>query len=233
MKKQRILIIIPAFNEEGNIKNVVEKIKKYNYDYVVINDGSYDNTVKILKENNYNYIDLINNLGIGGAMQTGYKYALKHNYDIAVQYDGDGQHNVEYIEKICKPIIEGKANFVIGSRFTKEIADNFKSTRARRMGINVISYFMKCKTKTKIYDTTSGFRAVDKNIIKEFSNDYPIEYPEPVSTTKLILKGYKVNEIEVKMNERKAGVSSINSWKNVYYMINVILSIVLLKRGDK
>lgn len=230
MKK---LIIIPAYNEEKSILKVCQGIWDYNkknkdnYDIIVINDGSKDDTEKILTENSIPHIKLIRNLGIGGAVQTGYKYALENNYDVAIQYDGDGQHNIEYAKDIIKPIENKEANMVIGSRFIENI-DTFKSSAARRVGIKLISFFIKLVTGKKIYDTTSGMRAIDRELIKIFSSDYPTEYPEPISTVKVLKAGYKVAEKSVKMNERKEGVSSIRAWKNVYYMINVILSIILI-----
>lgn len=233
-KKQKVLLIIPAYNEEESILNVVNKIYNYNkenntkYDIVVINDGSKDNTEKILYENNINHIKLINNLGIGGAVQTGYKYALENDYDIAVQFDGDGQHDIRYVRDIIKPIIDNDANIVIGSRFIDKSTSKFKSSKARQMGIKMISFFIKLVTSKKIYDTTSGFRAVDKELIKKFSNSYPVEYPEPVSTTEILKMGYKVKEVAVSMNERENGISSIRMWKNCYYMINVILYILVI-----
>jgi len=227
--KPKVLLIIPAYNEEENILKTCETIKKHNknLDYIVINDGSKDKTGLICLENKLNHINLIHNLGIGGAVQTGYKYALENGYDIAIQFDGDGQHDVTYVEEIIKPIIEGKADFVIGSRFVKNLSE-FRTTGARRLGIKIISFFIKLFTGTKIYDTTSGFRAVNKKIIEEFAQNYPTEYPEPVSTTELLKKGYKVDEVAVKMNEREGGVSSIRTWKNAYYMINVILSMFIV-----
>ena len=236
---EKILIIIPAYNEEDNILNtynsIVEYNKKYktNYDVVVINDGSKDNTENILVENKINHIKLVQNLGIGGAVQTGYKYAKEHDYDIAIQFDGDGQHDVSYVKDIIKPIEDKKANMVIGSRFVTEDASEFKSTKLRRVGINLISFFIKLRTKKKIYDTTSGFRAVDKKIINEFVNYYPLEYPEPISTVEVLIKKYKVSEVPVQMKPRVAGVSSISKFKSVYYMINVILSILLVKGKRK
>ena len=161
--KEKVLLIIPAYNEEDNILRTCREIDKYNkenkkkYDYVVINDGSRDKTGVILDENNINHIDLIHNLGIGGAVQTGYKYAYYNDYDIAVQYDGDGQHDVNYVDKVINPIIKNKADFVIGSRFVGEIS-KFKTTGARRAGIKVLSFFIKMVSGLKIYDTTSGFR---------------------------------------------------------------------------
>lgn len=233
-KKQKVLLIIPAYNEEESILNVVNKIYNYNkenntkYDIVVINDGSKDNTEKILCENNINHIKLINNLGIGGAVQTGYKYALENDYDIAVQFDGDGQHDIRYVRDVIKPITDNDVNMVIGSRFIDKSTSKFKSSKARQMGIKMISFFIKLVTSKKIYDTTSGFRAVDKELIKKFSNSYPVEYPEPVSTTEILKMGYKVKEVAVSMNERENGISSIRMWKNCYYMINVILYILVI-----
>lgn len=234
----KVLIIIPAYNEEKAIKNTVKSILDYNkkyktkYDYIVINDGSTDDTLKVLEKNKIKHINLISNLGIGGAVQTGYKYAYKNGYDIAIQFDGDGQHDVSYIKKLIEPIEQGKANMVIGSRFIDKNTSEFKSTALRRVGINILSIIIKFKTKMKLYDVTSGFRAVDGNILKIFSNYYPVEYPEPISTVNVINKNYIVKEIPVKMKPRKAGVSSIKNLKSVYYMVNVILSIMLMK-GNK
>lgn len=230
MKK---ILIIPAYNEEKSIFKVYNIIKEYNkknktnYDVIVINDGSKDNTEEILTKNNINHICLLRNLGIGGAVQTGFKYALENDYDIAIQFDGDGQHSIEYVDTITKPIEDGKADMVIGSRFIENI-DTFKSSAARRAGIKIISFFIKLVTKKKIYDTTSGMRAINKELIKEFANNYPVEYPEPVSTTVTLKKGYRVLEKSVEMNEREAGVSSIRTWKNCYYMMNVVLSILII-----
>ncbi|WP_029072512.1 glycosyltransferase family 2 protein [Kandleria vitulina] len=233
-----VLIIIPAYNEEETILNAVNKIKKYNeehdekYDYVVINDGSTDKTETILRENNLNHVELIHNLGIGGAVQAGYIYAYQNNYDVAVQYDGDGQHDIAYVSKIVEPIINEGYNMVIGSRFVDGHKSKFQTTGARRMGIKLISNVIKFKTKKRIKDTTSGFRAVDKKVIKMFVRDYPVEYPEPISTVNVLLSGLNVTEVPVEMNERQGGSSSIQSLKSAYYMINVILSILSMK-GSK
>ena len=236
---EKILLIIPAYNEEKSILNTVNSIYDYNkknktnYDIIVINDGSIDSTEKILCDNNIPHIKLIHNLGIGGAVQTGYKYALEHDYDIAIQFDADGQHDINSIENIINPITKKEANMVIGSRFIKKDSSEFKSTFARLIGIRIISFFMKLFTRKKIYDVTSGYRASDKKTIEHFSHTYPIEYPEPVSTVDLIKNGFKIKEVPVNMVERKGGTSSIHSWKKAYYMINVILSMfVLWLRGE-
>jgi len=228
----KILLIIPSYNEEKNILDVYNEILNHNkkseikYDYLFINDCSKDESSRVFKENKIKNIELIHNLGIGGAVQTGYKYALENDYDVAIQFDGDNQHDINYIKNLIEPIKNNEVNMVIGSRFINNSSE-FKSTRVRRLGIFSISLFIKLFTGKKIYDTTSGFRAVDKNLIKEFSLYYPTEYPEPISTISILKKGYKLKEVGVKMKERKNGESSIKAWKSVYYMINVILSIII------
>lgn len=234
MEKEKILLIIPAFNEEDCILKTYQSIMEYNkknktkFDVIIINDGSTDSTEQILKDNNISHVKLVHNLGIGGAVQTGYKYAYENDYDIAVQFDGDGQHDVNYVMDIVKPIINNECDFVIGSRYIDKTKSKFKSSKARRVGISIISKVIKLVTGHKVLDTTSGFRACNKAIIKEFSSNYPLEYPEPVTTTDLLKKGYRLKEIAVSMNERLGGKSSIKSLKNAYYMINVCLSIFVV-----
>lgn len=234
MKNKKVLLIIPAYNEEKNILKTYNSIisfnskNRVNYNVIVINDGSKDNTEKVLVENNIPHITLIHNLGIGGAVQTGYKYAYENNYDIAVQFDGDGQHDVNYVKNIIDPIINGEADFTIGSRYMDKTTSNFKSTVARQIGIKLISIIIKIVTGKRILDTTSGFRACNSKIISEFAKDYPVEYPEPITSTELLKKGYNLKEVPVSMNERTEGESSIKAWKNVYYMVNVYLSIILV-----
>ncbi len=234
----RVLIIIPAYNEAKSIVNTVSMLKSaksnnYTLDYIVVNDGSKDNTRDICLANNINFIDLPINLGIGGAVQTGYKYALYNNYDIAIQFDGDGQHDATYISKLVQEINNGN-DIAIGSRFVKELSE-FKSTAVRRLGINFLSSLIKICTKKKIYDPTSGFRAVNRKIIEEFAMDYPIDYPEPDTIVSIIKKDYKVSEIPVKMNERKEGKSSLNTniFKPIYYMIKVSMAIIVASLSTK
>ena len=235
----KVLLIIPSYNEEENVLENYQRIIDYNkknktdYDAIVINDGSSDSTEEICIKNGIPFITLVHNLGIGGAVQTGYKYALDNEYDIAVQFDGDGQHDIRYVKDIIKPIIDGKADMVVGSRFIDKMASSFQSSKSRRIGISIISFFIKLVTGKKIYDTTSGFRAVNRELISFFSSDYPVEYPEPVSSTKILKKGYKIEEVPVSMNERTGGVSSLGKfWKQVYYMFNVVLSIILVAQGS-
>ena len=235
----KILLVIPSYNEEENVLENYNRIIDYNkknktdYEAIVINDGSSDRTEEICIKNKIPYITLVHNLGIGGAVQTGYKYALENNYDIAIQFDGDGQHDISYVKDIVEPIKNGKADMVIGSRFIDKSVSSFQSSKSRRMGINIISFFIKLVTGKKIYDTTSGFRAINRDLIKLFANDYPVEYPEPVSSTKILKKGYIIEEVPVSMNERTGGVSSLGKfWKQVYYMFNVVLSIILVAQGS-
>ncbi len=192
-----------------NILTVYKNICDYNkkaktkLDVVFINDGSVDATEKkILCENKINHIKLIQNLGIGGAVQTGYKYALYNDYDIAIQFDGDGQHNVNYVEALIKPILEENVDMTIGSRFIDSSSSEFKSSFLRRVGIKLISSCIHFKTRVRIYDTTSGFRASNKNAIAMFAIHYPLEYPEPISSVDVILSGMKIKEVPVSMNEK-------------------------------
>lgn len=229
----KVILIIPAYNEEANILKVYNTIKEYNeknenkLDYIVINDASTDSTLEILKENNINHIDLVQNLGIGGAVQTGYKYAYQNDYDIAIQFDGDGQHDINYVKKICEPIINKEVDMCIGTRYLDKSSSEFQSTFMRRFGKNIISVLIKLFCKKQITDPTSGFRAVNKEVIKIFAKNYPIEYPEPESTMELLINNYNIVEVPVSMNERQGGKSSINIWKSADYMIKVSLALIV------
>lgn len=235
---KKILLIIPAYNEEKSILNVFNIVKNYNkenkikYDVIVINDGSTDGTQKILTKNKIPCINLISNLGIGGAVQTGFKYASENNYDTAVQFDGDGQHDIKCVKNIIKPILNGEADCVIGSRFVGNLS-KYKSTFLRRIGIKILSLEIRIFSSKTVKDPTSGFRAFNKKVINYFSDNYPHEYPEPISIVMLLKNKYKISEVPVKMKDRKTGVSSIRTWKSVYYMLNVILSIFIVSIKEK
>lgn len=231
MIKDKVLIIVPAYNEAKNLPKVLGELK--NFDYVVINDGSVDSTKDVLDKLGANCINLAYNLGIGGAVQTGYKYALANGYDIAVQIDADGQHDVEYIEKIIEPIISKEADFVIGSRFINKNATDFKSTVMRRIGIRAISNLIRLLAHRRIFDTTSGFRAANRRVIAKFAENYPLEYPEPISDFELLKQGFRVKEIPVNMRKRSGGKSSIRTWRNGYYMLNVFLAILMVQIRSK
>ena len=222
----KALVIVPAYNEEDNIINTITNLKQYNknIDYVVINDGSTDNTKEICIKNNINFIDLSINVGIGGAVQTGYKYARKHNYDIAIQFDGDNQHDPKYISDLIKEIENGN-DLVIGSRYIDNTS-KFKSTVSRRIGIKFLSSLIKMVTHKKVFDVTSGFRACNKKLINYFADHYSIDYPEPDSIAKVLKKNYKIKEIPVNMNERTSGKSSIKFIDSIYYMLKVSICIL-------
>lgn len=227
--RNRVLIIIPAYNESQNIEKVIDNIiENYSqYDYVIINDGSKDKTRDVCRDRGFQYINLSINLGIGGAVQTGYKYARDKGYDVAVQIDGDGQHDVRYLEQMLKIIDNGEADIVIGSRFiTKE---GFQSSAVRRLGINILSVLIFLCTGKKIKDVTSGYRAVNKRFIDIYADDYPMDYPEPEAIISAIMYGGKIVETPVIMKERMAGKSSINPIKSVYYMIKVTLAILICR----
>lgn len=231
----KVLLIIPAYNEEENIVSTIDQIKAYKassanmdfvLDYIVINDGSSDRTCEVCKNHGINVINLGQNLGIGAAVQTGYKYARLKDYDIAVQFDGDGQHDIESLESVIGPIVEDRANLTIGSRFVED-HQGFKSSAMRRFGINFLSTVMSIFIHDRIYDVTSGYRAADKTVIGIFAADYPYDYPEPESIVRIKKMGYKVEEVPANMFKRQAGQSSITPLKSFYYMIKVTIAIII------
>lgn len=223
----KILVIIPAYNEKNNIENVLQNLKKseVDVDYLVVNDCSTDSTKMLLKEIGANYLNLPVNLGIGGAVQTGYVYAMENNYDIAIQMDGDGQHDPAYISGLIEPIISGEADSVIGSRFIEK--EGFQSSGLRRFGINFLSFLIKLLCGERIYDVTSGFRAVGREYICFFAREYAQDYPEPEAIITSSLNGARIKEVPVVMQERIGGESSINGVKSIYYMIKVSISIII------
>lgn len=223
----KVLIIIPAYNEQDNIANVVNNLQTNypQYDYLIINDCSRDKTKEICIENNFRYISLPTNLGIGGGVQAGYIYAVEHNYDVTVQYDGDGQHDARYIASMIENIQKNHTDMVIGSRFIKK--EGFQSSGMRRFGIKFISMIIKMCCGIRIMDTTSGFRACSKKMTEYFSQNYAQDYPEPEAIVAAVLNGFKVEEIPVEMHERQGGVSSINLKRSIYYMIKVTLALLI------
>ena len=225
----KVLIIIPAYNEAGNIEKVVDNlIENYpRYDYVVVNDCSSDQTREICLRRGYHFLDQPINLGIGGTVQNGYQYALEHDYDVAIQIDGDGQHDVSYIADMLPKLESGEADIVIGSRFLEK--EGFQSSGARRVGIAMISMVIKLLTWKRVKDVTSGFRAVNRRFIGIYAKDYPQDYPEPEAIVAALMYGAKVEEVPVIMHERIAGISSINLKKAVYYMVKVILALFICR----
>lgn len=228
-KNNKVLVIIPAYNEADNILAVVRELQEANpaVDYIVINDHSSDQTATILENNRLQYMTLPINLGIGGAVQTGYRYARDHGYDIAVQMDGDGQHDPHYLKTLIDPILHGQSDYCIGSRFID--GEGFQSSTARRFGIRALSGLIHWLTGVRIKDVTSGFRAVDRFFINVFAEEYPSDYPEPKAIVDAVMRQKRITEVPVRMRERAAGVSSINAGKSLYYMIKVTLDIIICR----
>ena len=236
-KDFKVLIIIPAYNEEENIADVIGHLTSQtstgvlvdhlSVDYLIINDGSKDSTLEICGNRHFQYLNLPINLGIGGAVQAGYIYAKRNGYDIAVQIDGDGQHDISYLKDMLKPLMEDKADIVIGSRFLEK--EGFQSSITRRMGIKVLSFLIWLTTGKKIMDVTSGYRAVNKRFIDIYVNDYPTDYPEPEAIVTAIMNRGRIMEVPVQMRAREGGNSSITFKKSVYYMIKVTLAILVCR----
>lgn len=221
----RILVIIPAYNERESIVSTVDSVVRAGYDYVVVNDGSTDDTLDICRKKNINVLNLPQNLGIGGAVQAGHKYAQHFGYDIDVQVDGDGQHDPAYIYKLVDEILAG-SDLVVGSRFL-ERTKGFQSSFLRRVGITWLSTVIKFVTHQSITDPTSGFRACNIKAIDLFCKKYPADYPEPDSIVSALSRGLKVTEVSVVMKERQGGSSSISGFSSIYYMIKVTLAIII------
>lgn len=228
-----MLVIIPAYNEGESILNVIAKLNADcpRADYIVINDCSTDNTLEQLHNSGSTYLNLPMNLGIGGGVQSGYKYALQNGYDIAIQIDGDGQHDTAYLEKVIEPLEKGEADIAIGSRFIT--MEGFQSSGMRRAGIKFLSALIHMCCGVKVRDVTSGFRAVNRRYIEMYAKDYPTDYPEPKAIVQAAVDGAVIREIPVIMQERKTGTSSIHAWKSIYYMIKVSLDIILCRMSNK
>ena len=227
MKHSDILVIIPCYNEQENIERVVSHLTEVcpTVDYLVINDCSTDGSEAILRKNGYNHVSLPVNLGIGGGVQTGYRYARENGYAIAVQMDGDGQHDPAFLETVIAPVKAGTLDMCIGSRFvTKE---GFQSSALRRFGINFLSGLIFLLSGKRVLDVTSGFRATNRAMIDFFSEHYAADYPEPEAILAATLRGFRVGEAPVIMRERMGGVSSIRSFKSAYFMIKVSLSLLV------
>ncbi len=226
-KQEKVLIIIPAYNEADNIEKVVDNLIENfpQYDYIIVNDGSRDDTAKVCTQNHYHVLNLPINMGIGGAVQTGYRYARENDYDMAVQIDGDGQHDVAFLEGMIQYIAEGQADYVIGSRFVEK--EGFQSSHLRRIGIKFLSILGWILTGVRVKDITSGFRLVNRRFICIFAEDYPVDYPEPEAMVIAAVHGGKIKEYPVVMRERENGTSSITLKKSVYYMFKMTLAMLI------
>lgn len=226
----KVLIIIPAYNEAENLPNLFKDLDKVSQDFdgtldvLVVNDCSKDNTQAVCKDYGVKTVNLTVNLGIGGAVQTGYRYALYNKYDVAIQIDGDGQHDPQFIPYLVERIKAGN-HLCIGSRFIEN--EGFQSSKVRRLGIRYFSFLICFLTGTRITDPTSGYRACSKEVIRLFAKDYPKDYPEPETVVTVLRNKLKVIEMPVIMKAREGGKSSITNLKGVYYMIKVTLAIMI------
>lgn len=220
----KTLVIIPCYNEQDSIVNLINEIATYGYDYLVINDCSTDNSEKLLIDNNINHLSLPINLGIAGVTQVGFKYAKDNNYDCVINVDGDGQHLPEYMHSLISEIENGY-DYVVGSRFVSEK----KPWSFRMIGSRILCTLIKLKTGKTVSDPTSGMRALGKKVIDEFSNSMNF-YAEPDALCHIIHSGLKVKEVQVTMKERQTGQSYFqNPFKSIYYMLAEILSILLIQ----
>ena len=224
MKK---LIIIPAYNEGECIERTIQDIEKHaqGFDYLIVNDCSTDNTREICEKNCFNRMNLPINLGIGGAVQTGYRYAWEHGYDMAVQFDGDGQHDASFLPRMSEAMVKEGADMLIGSRFIER--EGFQSSFIRRVGITYFTGLIRVLTGKTITDPTSGLRMINRSVLEIFAKDYPKDYPEPESVVAVLRNKKRVKEIPVVMRERQGGSSSIGNVKSVYYMVKVTLAILV------
>lgn len=221
----KTLIIIPAYNEAQNIEKTVKDVaENTNYDYVVINDCSKDNTKEVCEKNNFNMLSLPVNFGLTSGIQLGMKYAYQKDYDIAIQFDGDGQHQAKYLKDLVDKIEKENIDIAIGSRFVSEK----KPFTIRMLGSNIIQFFIKITTGKTIKDTTSGMRAYNKEAIWEFNRNASLT-PEPDTLVYMIKKGLKVEEVQVEMKDREFGESYLKPIKAIQYMINTVFSIVFIR----
>ncbi len=227
--KKEVLIIIPVFNESANIDKLIHKVYD-NYpqwDILVVNDASTDNSGQLAESTKKaTVIHLPINLGIGGCVQTGFKYARKHNYRFALQFDGDGQHKVSEIIKLVRPLKKKEADVIIGSRFNIK-HDGYKSDRIRRVGIKIFELLSYALIHQRITDHTSGFRAYNRKAIRFLSDNYPTDFPEPEVVILLGRNGFIIKEKFAQMLQRQGGISSIPLAKGPYYMFKVMLSMIM------
>jgi glycosyltransferase involved in cell wall biosynthesis len=221
----RRLAIVPALNEEANVGGVIEELRRFDprMEVVVIDDGSVDGTAAVAGGRGAYVVRLPFNLGIGGAVQTGYRYAFEHGFDVAVQVDGDGQHDPAQLPLILGPLLDGEADLVVGSRFAG--AGDYRTPLLRRAGIGLFARVVSAVVGQRVTDTTSGFRAVNRKGIALFAADYPHDYPEVEATVMCVKHKLRLKEVPVAMRERAGGRSSITALRSIYYMAKVLLAI--------
>jgi hypothetical protein len=222
----RRVAIVPALNEEATVPHVIDELRAFDpgLDIVVIDDGSRDGTFEAAEARGARVLRLPFNLGIGGAVQTGFRFAFENDYDIAVRVDGDGQHDPSQLGLVLAPVLAGEADIVVGSRFAAS-AGGYRSSRSRRIGIRVLAWTVSRIVGQRVTDTTSGFQALNRRGIALFAADYPHDYPEVEATVMVFRHRLRLTEVPVTMRERGGGRSSITALRSVYYMVKVLLAI--------
>jgi glycosyltransferase involved in cell wall biosynthesis len=222
----RVVAVVPAFNEEAVIGKVVDEIREADprLEVVVVDDASSDETATVARERGATVLRLPFNVGIGGAVQTGFKYALEHEYPLAVRLDGDGQHDAREIPKLLAPVETGEANLVIGSRFV-EPGGSYRPPFGRRIGIGLFAGLVSLLARQRVTDTTSGFVALDRLGIELFAREYPHDYPEVEATLVALRSGLRLTHVQVEMRERETGSSSITFVRSLYYIVKVVLAL--------
>jgi glycosyltransferase involved in cell wall biosynthesis len=227
LRELRRVAIVPALNEEHSIARVIDELRAFDpgIDIVVVDDGSVDRTSQVARSKGARVLRLPFNLGIGGAVQTGFRFAFEHDHDIAVRVDGDGQHDPTQLMRVLEPVLRGDADIAIGSRFAAGDAGGYQSSRSRRIGIRLLAWVVSRIVGQRVTDTTSGFQALNRAGIALFARDYPHDYPEVEATVMVFRHRLRLTEVQVEMRERGGGRSSITALRSVYYMVKVLLAI--------
>ena len=227
LRELRRVAIVPAFNEEHTVPTVIDEIRAFDagLDIVVIDDGSSDRTAEVAAGKGAHVLRLPFNLGIGGAVQTGFRYAYENGFDLAVRVDGDGQHDPAQLGKVVEPVLRGEADIVVGSRFAGEGGDGYRSSRSRRIGIRILATVVSWIVGQRVTDPTSGFQALNRRGVTLFARDYPHDYPEVEATVMVFRHQLRLAEVPVAMRERARGKSSISALGSIYYMAKVLLAL--------
>ena len=223
----RRVAIVPALNEEETVPRVIDELRAFDpgLDVVVVDDGSTDRTAQVAAAKGARVLRLPFNLGIGGAVQTGFRFAFENGYDLVVRVDGDGQHDPAELAKVLEPVLRGDADIAVGSRFAGGAAEGYRSSRSRRVGIRILAAVVSRLVGQRVTDTTSGFQALNRRGIALFARDYPHDYPEVEATVMVFRHRLRLTEVPVAMRERGGGRSSITALRSIYYMVKVLLAI--------